>query len=288
MAGAHFLLKTEARASGSAVGETVDVAAWIRSQWAALAAPLVALGMLFLFLHLELNRSAGHLFPPSRMPVLTLLWLGLCWIVLQEYQAHLRQPVLILLLVFGAIVLTKLLVFDLSFWRLDEMMLYEGHYSFLDGLMRLVDFGAIIAFFILASSRLAGADAKAWLRGLAGSLALALAFVFLTLELNTVLFQFVPALRAGAISILWSVFALGLISAGIRRELAALRRVGLGLFCLVGFKVFLADLASLDQFYRIIAFIILGVLVLCGAFLYLEFRQTFLSQHPESPGEINI
>jgi uncharacterized membrane protein len=45
----------------------------------------------------------------------------------------------------------------------------------------------------------------------------------------------------------------------------------------VGFKVFLSDLASLDQFYRIIAFILLGVLTLSGAFLYLKYRQTFAS-----------
>jgi uncharacterized membrane protein len=46
----------------------------------------------------------------------------------------------------------------------------------------------------------------------------------------------------------------------------------------VGFKVFFVDLASLDQFYRIIAFILLGVLALSGAFLYLKYRQTFASQ----------
>ena len=33
---------------------------------------------------------------------------------------------------------------------------------------------------------------------------------------------------------------------------------GLGLFTVVGFKVFFSDLASLDQFYRIVAFILLG------------------------------
>ena len=106
-------------------------------------------------------------------------------------------------------------------------------------------------------------EPKAWVSRLAISLALALAFLFLTLELNTFLSQFVPALRAGGISILWSIFALGLILAGIRRQEGLLRYVGLGLFTVVGFKVFFSDLASLDQFYRIIAFILLGVLMLC-------------------------
>jgi uncharacterized membrane protein len=106
-------------------------------------------------------------------------------------------------------------------------------------------------------------------------LAFGMAFLYLTLELNTFLAQYVPPLRAGGISILWSVFALGLIVSGIQKQVGALRFTGLGLFTVVGFKVFFSDLASLDQFYRIVAFILLGVLILCGAFLYLKYRQSF-------------
>ena len=51
--------------------------------------------------------------------------------------------------------------------------------------------------------------------------------------------------------------------------------IGLALFTVVGFKVFFVDLASLDQFYRIIAFILLGVVVLSGSLLYLKYRQNF-------------
>jgi uncharacterized membrane protein len=286
IAGAYYLLKSPASATRLVVDNANDVAQWVRTRWAVQAALAVALGMLFVFLHLELNRSAGYLFPPCRMTVLSLLWLAMCWILLQEYQAHPRQPVLVLLGVFVVGVLIKLLAYDMDFWSLGETMRYGGGYSFLAGTMRFLDFGAIIAFLALSGSRLERAEPKAWLSRLAGSLALVLAFLFLTLELNTFLFQFVPALRAGGVSILWSLFALGLILAGIRHRQGALRYVGLGLFTVVGFKVFLTDLASLDQFYRIIAFILLGVLVLCGAFLYLKYRQTFESQHPEVAEEV--
>jgi uncharacterized membrane protein len=143
--------------------------------------------------------------------------------------------------------------------------------------MRLIDFGAAIAFFAVVFFRLRGERGRAHATKLAGCgwLALGLAFVFLTLELNTFLSEFVPALRPGGISILWSLFALGLIIGGIHKQVGALRLVGLGLFTVVGFKVFFSDLANLDQFYRIIAFILLGILILCGAFLYLKYRQTF-------------
>jgi uncharacterized membrane protein len=152
---------------------------------------------------------------------------------------------------------------------------YDGSYSFLAASMRLLDFGAMVAFFVLAFFWLAGATRPAHIAELCGWLALSLTFVFLTLELNTFLSQYVPPLRAGGISILWSLFALGLIVSGIQKKVGALRFTGLGLFTVVGFKVLFFDLASLDQFYRIVAFILLGALILCGAFLYLRYRQTF-------------
>jgi uncharacterized membrane protein len=286
VAGAYYLLRSPAPASRMVVDRANDVAQWIRSQWAVQATLAVAVVMLLAFLHLELNRSTAYLFPPCRMPVLTLLWLAACWFLLLEYQAHPQAPALLLLGILLAGVLVKLVFYDLDFWNLDESLLYGGGYSIVDGSMRLIDFGAIIAFLAVAFSRRAGEPWKPWVPGLAGTLALVLAFVFLTLELNTFLFYFVPALRAGGVSILWSLFALGLIMAGIRHRQGAMRYVGLGLFTVVGFKVFFADLASLDQFYRIIAFILLGVLVLSGAFLYLKYRQTFEHQGSELPEEV--
>jgi uncharacterized membrane protein len=275
IAGAYFLLKSPRSAGPLPVQEATDVPQWIRTPWALRCSVIIALGMAFLYLHLELNRSLGYLFAPGRLPVLTLLWLGMCLVLLYEYLASPRQSVLVVLALFVAGVLGKLVFFDLPFWGLEESFVYEGSYSYLDASMRLLDFGAMAAFFLLAFFWLAGTKRPAHIAELAGWLALSLAFVFLTLELNTFLSRYVPALRAGGISILWSLFALGLIVGGIRKKVGALRFTGLGLFTVVGFKVFFSDLASLDQFYRIVAFILLGVLILCGAFLYLKYRQTF-------------
>ena len=54
-----------------------------------------------------------------------------------------------------------------------------------------------------------------------------------------------------------------------------MRLAGLALFALVTFKVFFRDLARLDQFYRIIAFIVLGIVVLLASVLYLKYREQF-------------
>jgi uncharacterized membrane protein len=56
--------------------------------------------------------------------------------------------------------------------------------------------------------------------------------------------------------------------------------MGLGLFAVVSWKVLFHDLASLDQFYRIIAFIVLGIMVTSGSFLYLRSRNTFITRDP--------
>jgi uncharacterized membrane protein len=277
IAGAYFLLKTPPAAGRLAVDQANDVAEWVRTRWAVRYSMILVLGMAFLFLHLELSRTLNYLFAPSRLPVLTLLWLGMCLLLLYEYLASPSRPVLAFLAIFVAGALVKLVFFDLPSWQLGEAMVYGGEYSFLDALMRLLDFGAMAAFFILLFFWLGGVHELPHADKVAAWLALFLAFVFLTLELNTFLSHFVPALRAGGISILWSLFALGLIVAGIHKQAGALRFTGLGLFTVVGFKVFFSDLASLDQFYRIIAFILLGILILFGAFLYLKYRQTFAS-----------
>jgi len=139
-----------------------------------------------------------------------------------------------------------------------------------------LDFGAIVGLLGFASYRLAGGDADArTARAVFGSLAVAMAFVWSTLELNTYLGHFVEGFRSGGISILWSLFALGLILSGIWRRVAAMRYVGLGLFGIVIWRVFFVDLAELEAIYRIVAFGLLGVLVLCGSLVYLKYREAF-------------
>jgi uncharacterized membrane protein len=105
-----------------------------------------------------------------------------------------------------------------------------------------------------------------------------------TLEVNSYLATFAPGLRAGGVSITWALFALAFLVVGIRHRLSALRYCGLALFGIVAVKVFTSDLDSLDSFYRIVAFLILGVLLLFGSFLYLRFRETFSTEpQPVTP-----
>ncbi len=286
-AGAYRLIKAPDRPAALAVEEANDVPSWVREGWAMRASFIGALGMLCLFLHLEINRSVGQLFPAGRMSALSLLWIAACGFVLLEFLAAPRRGVLTLFQLMVCVLLVKLACFDLPFWNLNERLIYGPGYSFLDATMRLLDFGAVVGFLVFAGSRLRSETGRIPLPlpRLAATIALVLSFVCLSLELNTFLQAFVPNLRPGGISILWTLFALGLILGGIRLEDRDTRYVGLGLFTVVAFKVFLVDLASLDPFYRIVAFLLLGLLLLCGAFIYVRYRQSFASWQSKAEEE---
>ena len=121
---------------------------------------------------------------------------------------------------------------------------------------------------------------------LLGFCGLSMLFVYLTLEVNSLLHIYVDGLRHGGISILRSLFALVLIMRGITKDLRVLRYLGLALFAIVCWKVFFVDLSQLDQFYRIFAFILLGILVLCGSFIYLKYQDTFVVKTPSNKEEV--
>jgi len=276
MGGAFRLLNAPVSAS-MAVEKANDMAEWIRDRWAVRASVIGLIAMLFVFLHLELNRtfSSFYLLQPMRLPVLSLLWIGLCGFLVYEYLARPSGFLLGVLVTFVAAMVAKLFFFDLPSWRVAGMVRYSGEYSFLEASMRLLDFGAIIAFLYFGFMLLVG-DIRAKQAGrVLGCAALALLFIFLSLETNTFLGCYVEGLRPGGISILWSLFAIGLLLGGIWKDVGGLRYTALALFAVVAGKVFLFDLAHVEEVYRIVASLILGVLLLSGAFIYLKYREVF-------------
>jgi uncharacterized membrane protein len=64
-----------------------------------------------------------------------------------------------------------------------------------------------------------------------------------------------------ALSVLWAVYAAVVLACGFRMRLAQLRWVAIGLFAVTIVKVFLVDMSTLQQFYRILAFFILAVVL---------------------------
>lgn len=252
-----------------------DVPAWVDGAWAVQGMVIAALGTMFLYLHMEIDRTVGHFYYPARLPLLTILWLALCGLLLYEFLRRESVVLLGLLTIAAAAVVGKVFWFDLPSWGATRNMLYDADYSFRDAAMRLIDFAAVVGFLGGAYALVAGRQAAAQVRAALGFAALGMLFVYLTLEVNSFLRSFAPGMRAGGVSIVWAIFALALILRGIAKNVAGVRYLGLGLFAIVSGKVFFHDLASLDQFWRIVAFVLLGVLLLAGSFVYLKYREKF-------------
>jgi len=240
-------------------------------------APLVwlaGIAALLFYVHLEVDRTADFFFPAARLPLLSLVWLGVGVIFLRRYAVRGDRTSFALAGCVAAAVLVKLFTWDLPAWGFDERLVVGPGYSLVDAGLRAVDFGAVIAFLAVAFA-VAGGPRVAEARALLAVACLGTFFAYLTLETNSFLAAYHPGLRAGGVSIVWALFALGLVLAGIARDRGPLRWAGLVLFAIVSAKVFLHDLASLDTFWRIVAFLILGVVLIAGSFVYLKFREKF-------------
>ena len=79
--------------------------------------------------------------------------------------------------------------------------------------------------------------------------------------------------RGLALSVLWTLFATGLLSAGLLMRSRPLFYSAYALFALTAAKVVLVDVATLPTPYRMLSFLALGALLLAGAWLNLRFRE---------------
>ena len=71
-----------------------------------------------------------------------------------------------------------------------------------------------------------------------------------------------------SISLLWAVYAAGLVFVGLRRRFRPARYVGMALFALTVAKVFSSDLSLLAGVYRIAGFLGVGAVLVLVSFLY--------------------
>ncbi len=241
-------------------------------------ATAVALGglvILMSYLHLEVDRTAGVFAPAARLPLLTLVWLGGAVILLREALRTGSSLAFTLAGCATAAIVGKLLLWDIPEWGVRGGHFLVRDYSWLEASMRLVDFAAVIAFLATAFIAIRGTRFASQARPVLAVACLGTLFIYLTLETNSILATYARGLQAGGVSVVWAAFALVLVLVGIAKRVWPLRWAGLGLFALVSAKVFFNDLASLDSFWRIVAFIALGLILLAGSFLYLRFRETF-------------
>jgi len=199
---------------------------------------------------------------------LTLLWLlqgaAMCWAA-----AHLGSTWMRLgghgLLLLG---LGKLLLHDY-----DQLHAVRWeNWSFAQGYTHLL---AQRWLNLVAAVMTVGLSAR-WLRsGFLWALTGVLLFGLLLLEQAAFMHDYLPVASFAATSIYLGAFAAGLVALGFGLRLAMLRRLGIALFGLTLLKVLISDMARASTPWRILSFVLLGVLLIGASFLYHRFRHRF-------------
>ncbi len=126
--------------------------------------------------------------------------------------------------------------------------------------------------------RVLGVNAPALLN----TLGVVLAFILLNIEIAdyftepgaaTLAFRFSGHFgRDMTYTIAWALFALGLLGAGLWRQLRAARYAAITLLSVVLLKLFFHDLARLEALYRIGALFAVAVIAIVASFAYQRFQ----------------
>ncbi len=76
-----------------------------------------------------------------------------------------------------------------------------------------------------------------------------------------------------SLSITWGVYAIALLATGFWRRLRSLRLVALALFGITGLKLVLVDMAGVEEIYRIVSFLAIGILMIGASYIYHKVEQ---------------
>ncbi|ADG68319.1 membrane protein-like protein [Planctopirus limnophila DSM 3776] len=244
--------------------------------------------LLFIYLNAECVRTLGYFDERLRYLAITAIWAGYTLGLLlasnrRQSPIQLALSLMMMIALLGKLVFVDLnpmseigIQYTLPYAWLDSEIEVSNIQIWVNAVYRLINV-AMVLLTLVASAVIAGkrGEDRLMLQRLYSITALLLLFGWLTAEIYELCRVFSPGLRDGAVSMLWSVFALGMLLYGITRHAKEWRYVALGLFGVVAIKVFMIDLAELDSFYRIVAFIVLGIVILGGSALYLKNRESF-------------
>jgi hypothetical protein len=86
-----------------------------------------------------------------------------------------------------------------------------------------------------------------------------------------------------AVSVLWTLYATALLAGGLFARSRPLFYGAYALFLVTAGKVVAVDLSVFPTLYRMLSFLVLGVLLLAGAWLNLRFRERMLPRAGEEP-----
>jgi uncharacterized membrane protein len=229
---------------------------------------------MFAYLHFELYAMFGF-FAPWRPAALTLLWCAAALFFLILYLDAGGLVYLASLVFFAIGAIGKTLFWDATEWHFCERFYFDAPYTLLTASARWLDLAAVLALLIGAGLLLTRRRPTQFVPQVFGYATMFLLWLYSSVELNTLLHWKLREFQAGGLSVLWTIFAFAFLAGGIWKNLRPVRYVGLALFTVVVGKVFLFDLSHMPAIYRVLAFMVLGVLLLLGSYAYLRSSKRF-------------
>ncbi|MBU1043589.1 MAG: DUF2339 domain-containing protein [Candidatus Omnitrophica bacterium] len=233
------------------------------------------LGVAFMFfiLYLEFFQMVAYCLP-LQMPVLTLLCCILGGYVLYNYFSTKNNIFLSVAIILMLIILAKLFMYDYSGWmsNIDVYIYKKGSVPIL---IRLFDYGVVFLYALGIIQLVSKKHDLIVYRKTFTVISTALLFIYVSLEINTFFYWYLKAFQEGAISVIWSLFAVAYLIIGIVKSSKAWRYSGLALFVFVAGKIFFSDLADMEVIYRVIAFMLLGLISIGGSFAYIYANKKF-------------
>ncbi len=101
-------------------------------------------------------------------------------------------------------------------------------------------------------------------------------FCMMTLEVSAFFHSYLSQARFAAISIVWTLFAMVVMVLGFKKNSDIMRKVTLGFLFITVFKVFLFNISRISTPYRILSFIVLGLILVFISYLYTKAKQRLL------------
>lgn len=103
-------------------------------------------------------------------------------------------------------------------------------------------------------------------------------FMLLTLDDTSANFSHqADIFRMILLPIIWAVLGFGLMYFGLKKQLKGFPIVGIILFGLIILKLYLIDVWEMSNVYRIISFIVLGILILFTSFMYQKLKNLMMN-----------
>jgi len=187
----------------------------------------------------------------------------------------------------GSYVLTAISLLKLMFHDYPEVFRFNGNnfnilggfdYRFADRYITII--GVLALLYIIAALARKASTQYITRDNMDSSVIYAIfgltLFLILNMETGAFFYDYLPAARFAAISVLWALFSVGLMIRGFMRNNVTLRKVSIGLFLFTVLKVFLYDMAEMQTEYRIISFVFLGVILISSSFFYHKFKSSIM------------